>query len=87
MGSLASTSVLFENYQSTPSFERSGKIGAKVANEFNIDASMSKTLQIVMKLGKITKKEIIWEKLYEVIKEHQVKLDHPLIKMIKNKKE
>ena len=37
-----------------------------------------------MKLGDITKKEILWEKLYEKVNGKNIKNDHPLVKMVTN---
>ena len=40
-----------------------------------------------MKLGNITKKEILWEKLYETINGRKIKVDHPLVQLVKNRKD
>lgn len=75
-----------ENYESTPSFHISGKIGGKIADEFEVDLSVNETLQVLMKLGKIVKKEISWQNLYDKLNNRKMKVDHPLLKAINKSK-
>ncbi|CAB3977504.1 Hypothetical predicted protein [Paramuricea clavata] len=81
---LQSSSVLFQNYSSTPSFHKAGKIGGKIAEEFDVDVSVNETMQVSLKLGNVMKQEVLWQKLYDAVNGKMVKTDHPLLKAIKS---
>ena len=81
---LQSSSVLFQNYSSTPSFHRAGKIGGKIAEEFDVDVSVNETMQVSLKLGNVMKQEVLWQKLYDTVNGKMVQADHPLLKTIKS---
>lgn len=83
---LLSSSVLFENYSSTPSYHKAGKIGGKIAEEFGVDISLNETMQVLLKLGDVMKQEVIWQKLYDKINGKMLKITHPLLKVIKSNK-
>jgi hypothetical protein len=78
------SSVLFENYTSMPSFHKAGKIGGKIAEEFDVDVSVNETMQVSLKLGNVLKQEVLWQQLYNAVNSKMVKTDHPLLKAIKS---
>ena len=77
-------SVLLENYASTPSFHKAGKIGGKIAEEFDVDVSVNETMQVSLKLGNVMKQEVLWQTLFDTFNGKLVKTDHPLLKEIKS---
>ncbi|XP_028402809.1 uncharacterized protein LOC114525619 [Dendronephthya gigantea] len=78
------TSVLFKDYASTPSFHKAGKIGGKIAEEFDVDVSINETMQVSLKLGDVIKREVVWQELYDCVNGKAAKGDHPLLKTIKS---
>ena len=75
---------MFQNYTSSPSFHKAGKIGGKIAEEFDVDVSVNETMQVSLKLGNVMKQEILWQQLYDTFNGKKVKTDHPLLKEIKS---
>lgn len=75
---------MFENYKSTPSFHKAGKIGGKIAEEFDVDVSINEIMQVSLKLGDVIKQEVVWQELYNLVNGKTVNVDHPLIKTIKS---
>ncbi len=74
---------MFQNYSSTPSFHKAGKIGGKIAEEFDVDVSVNEMMHVSLKLGNVMKQEVLWQKLYDTVDGKKVKTDHPLLKAIK----
>ena len=67
-----------------PSFHKAGKIGGKIAEEFDVDVSVNETMQVSLKLGNVLKQEVLWQQLYNAVNSKMVKTDHPLLKAIKS---
>lgn len=86
VSSLKTSTVLFENYESTPSFHKDGKIGGKIAEEFNVDVSVNEMMEVSLKLGNVMKTEIPWQVLYDTVNNKKIKMDHPLIKVVQKSK-
>ena len=82
---LKKSSVLLQNYHSSPRYHKSGKIGGKIAEEFDVDLSIVETMDISLKLGNVTKQEVVWQKLYDATNGKQVRPDHPLVKSIRKR--
>ena len=72
-----------ENYTSTPSYHRAGKIGGKIAQEFDVDVSVNETMEVSLKLGNVMKQEVLWQDLSDTVNGKKVKTDHKLVKAIK----
>lgn len=79
-------SVFITNYQNNPQFHVKGKLGGKIASEFDMDTSSSDSFTINMNIGSVTRNEVRWEDLHGALAGKTINLDHDFMQKIMGSK-
>ena len=49
-----------------------------------MDISVNETMEVSLKLGKVMKQEVLWQKLFDHVNGKMMKTNHPFVKLIKS---
>ncbi|XP_074627736.1 uncharacterized protein LOC141885759 [Acropora palmata] len=78
-------SVFIRNYKNEPKFDVKGKLGGKLAQYFGIDASSIDSFTVDMNVGTVTKREVKWDVLNQLLADNTLNVDHEFVQTILGK--
>ena len=78
-------SVFIRNYRNEPKFDVKGKLGGKLAQYFGIDASCIDSFTVDMNVGTVTKREVKWDVLNQLLADNTLNVDHEFVQTILGK--
>ena len=78
-------SVFIRKYKNEPKFDVKGKVGGKIAQYFGIDASSIDSFTVEMNVGTVTKRELKWDVLNQLLADNTLNVDHEFVQAILGK--